>query len=366
MRKRAEARGFTGSFELTATPRDVVSDGSDGHLAGARYHLYEVHLEGAPACYENSRLLAALDEINGKWVVRLAAGVHAEVDRSQLVSGWCGHCRTNRPNRSRYYLVERDGERIQVGSTCLKDFVGHDVKPVFLDSKDVLGEGEALERRPAETDTVSAVQAIMAIVRRYGYHPRAAKGATVTYLERVLYGAGEADEQLRMQITKRLPSRNEAQALIESVRSDLASRPSDFGRNLEAVLDGEVVHPKHLGILSAIAVANPKVIDQLKSSAGTRVVRNFTYAGRVGQAITVTGVIDALEAFSPTEERTRILHIISDDHLFATITSAKWVADLNAGDRVTLSGVIGAHRVHLGERQTRLRRPRLAEVHAAS
>src|SRR5258708_25065837 len=67
-------------------------------------------------------------------VTRTGPGFDGRIDACSVRAGECDHCHTIR-QRYDTYLVEREtGERKQVGSSCIKDFLGHPFQPSWLSS----------------------------------------------------------------------------------------------------------------------------------------------------------------------------------------------------------------------------------------
>ncbi|MDN5802992.1 MAG: hypothetical protein L0H26_00135 [Microlunatus sp.] len=152
LNRRAAKRGFTGQVHLSGERAVVVNDGRFAHLPrGVEVVVVNAEITGEPPCYGSWRFLAALDALPAEdggigWVIRYAPGAEERgIDRTVLRARWCDHCRTERVNRRHLYAVEHleTGEIMQVGSTCIKDFLGHSTGPVVLSTTEV---EEQLER----------------------------------------------------------------------------------------------------------------------------------------------------------------------------------------------------------------------------
>ena len=130
---RAAKRGWTGRVTLEATPttitRTVGGITIDGvNLGGLTIEeeAFEVELGGDAPSYNGWSFLATLDwDEHAGLVTRCAPGVEVVVDRDALVAGWCDHCRTTRTRKATYLVRnEETGVQLQVGSSCIKDFLG--------------------------------------------------------------------------------------------------------------------------------------------------------------------------------------------------------------------------------------------------
>ena len=93
------------------------------------YRHYEVKVDCAPVCESGWTLLGCLDRVrtpdrNDYSIVRSVPGHEIPVeyrDKDQ-----CLHCNKKAQRKTTYILEHEDGRTIQVGSTCLRDFLGAD------------------------------------------------------------------------------------------------------------------------------------------------------------------------------------------------------------------------------------------------
>lgn len=71
-------------------------------------------------------LIATLRHRPGRpTAVELAAGAERiDVDAWSRSEGWCEHCRTRRTRRTTYLLRRHTGALVQIGSTCIAEFIG--------------------------------------------------------------------------------------------------------------------------------------------------------------------------------------------------------------------------------------------------
>lgn len=77
--------------------------------------------------FDDARFVASIELTDGGAVVLTAPDYDKEIPASYYADhkNYCDHCGHNRP-RNRFFLVEKDGQLMQVGSTCIKDFLGID------------------------------------------------------------------------------------------------------------------------------------------------------------------------------------------------------------------------------------------------
>ena len=101
-------------------------------------HGFDVTITGEPPRYRGWRFVAAVDAVDGGTVLRYPPGSTATVANDQVRAGECDHCQTTRARRSTVLVAHDDtGQLLQVGRSCLKDFLGHRILPVFLTTDQV-------------------------------------------------------------------------------------------------------------------------------------------------------------------------------------------------------------------------------------
>ena len=124
LQRRAARKGFTGLIDVTAVPA-TRSSTSPGGLP-VTVHGFDVTITGDPPRYEGWRFVAAVDAVEGGTILRYPPGAPAEVNNDQIRAGECDHCHTTRARRSTVLVAHEDtGQLLQVGRSCLKDFLGH-------------------------------------------------------------------------------------------------------------------------------------------------------------------------------------------------------------------------------------------------
>ena len=370
---RAIKRGFTGRFELNAV-REVRSEKLPSGLV-AEHVVYTCQITGDAPSYEGWTFLASLEAIPAadgtvNWNVRCAPGVSDEgVDRTKLEIGRCDHCGTVRANRRRVFLVrhQETGEYRQVGSTCMKDFLGWSGNPVWIDTEktaadlfDGLGGSGESAWTPLTVLTVAA-----ATVAEHGWSPRSHGGvATADRVSLFLNGARtRAQEELIAGIGQHLAE------VQESAEADLAevlrlTSEADYGyeANMHTAAAAEHVTHRTFGLVcSAVSylarerqqIAEKRVLDETP----------LEWIGEEGDKITVTGEITTcltVDGYMPGT--TQILIIVTTDTgLVKIVTTAQWAYEdqVERGALITLTGTVKAHAEYDGKKQTVLTRAKL-------
>lgn len=363
---RARRKGFTGEVLLDAKPATRVQH-TPGGLA-VTVHGFNVTITGEPPAYQGWRFVAAVDSVEGRTVLRLPPGVDENVRNTDITAGRCDHCHTTRDRRSTILVRHDDtGELLQVGRTCVKDFLGHDTSPVFLtvdDVRDTLARG--LTRGDPAWDATSVIAYAHAAVQAFGWTPASTvTGQPTRDVVRTLLGHTQGADQLAAAIRPHLP---EAQQLAPRIVADLLAgltEPTGYEANLAAVLRAEAIPTPQLGLAVSAIPAHTRLTERAQAAAGPPA----DWLGAIGDKITVTGTVrtalrvDGYTRYSPDP----LLVILECPGAVVKLTTtAGWSDTVHRGDTLTLTGTVKAHTEWNGTRQTVLSRAKPTVVSDAA
>lgn len=353
---RAKKRGFTGSITLTAERVEVAS--KDDYGFDRVDVWFDVELTGEPPRYNGWTFVATLDwDEHAGLIVRTAPGADP-IDRSSLNQGFCDHCKTNR-QRNNTYLVHNDetGQQLQVGSTCIKDFLGWDASVVFVDEDSVasdlgLGYGNGASDC---VGTLYALSVAWALIKMDGYKPASSYGSTtkgdladVLWPPRLLSAERRADlagiQDLAAAATE------QAAKCRAWVLSDDFNGPSDYVANLKAVVAAEYVTGRNIGLLASAPQAWAKWQQRTLVREATKVESNWI--GQPGQRITFTATVNAINFF-PGDWGTTVLYSMRDEvgNIIKWFASSEALGDV-VGKQVTLKATIKALDTYQDIKQT--------------
>lgn len=346
---RAVRRGFTGRLLLESVP-EVVSRTPAPGAPEVRVHGFRVRVTGDAPRYEGWVFLAGVDVVPGsdQVVLRFAPGVDTEtVNRAGLDGVRCDHCHTVRGRRHAYLVRHAEtGETLQVGATCIKDFLGWSTMPAFLSEDDVVDE---LERTltpsgGAAWDVLNVLAYAWASVQEHGWSASSSKHPTRYQVEDLLTGRAKRPEFDAIQ-----PRMAEAEQLAPTIHRALLEAFADategYQANLRAVLSGEAVTSRHLGLAVSAIPAYDRLLGQQAVSATREERPASAWLGSTGEKVTITGVvITALTVDGYAYNTTQMLVVIDAAPTIAKIyTSAAWADEISVGDQVTITGTVKAH-----------------------
>lgn len=369
--ERARKRGFTGRYELTGTLTYVTSRDMLGFERTEVY--YDAELTGDPPQYGGWTFLARIDTVAGGFIVNHAPGVtEIPVDRDTLKPGYCDHCQTNRARRNTYLAFNADtGETKQVGSTCLKDFTGHDRPLVWggkgLDPEDWGGGGA-----PDAWDVDTVLAYAYAATFEFGYVKVDDYGNLST--KDTTYGLltgrkpfGMEDRDWADLLTRVGAHVNDVGPKVAEVKAYILSEDfnggSSYVENLKVLLAGEYIETKHLGLVASAPQSYLRHLErqaqrevQQQQQASFKQSDANVYVGTVKERLELTLTVKATR---PIEGQygTTMLYTLTDDegHLFKWFSS-NWLFNENVGGRYHVKATVKDHDDYLGTKSTVLTR----------
>lgn len=365
LQQRAERKGFTGTIDVSAVPATRSSTSAGG--LPVTVHGFDVTIAGEPPRYEGWRFVAAVDAVEGGKILRYPPGSTADGNNDQIRAGACDHCHTTRDRRSTVLVAHDDtGQLLQVGRSCLKDFLGHNTLPVFLTHDEIANTlGGSLAGTASAWDVHSVLTYAAAAVEAFGWTPASASEQGRVPTRDVVWLAlngGRGADQLRDQLAPHLA---DAQARAPQLRHDLLTGltgGSGYEANLVAVLRGEAVDTKHLGLaVSAIPAHLRLTADRAREASRQEAAQAVEHVGTIGEKVTLTGVVrTALRVDGYTYHSPDSVMLVVDcgTAVAKMTTAAAWAYPLKVGDPVTITGTVKAHTEWNGIKQTVLSRPK--------
>ena len=104
-------------------------------LVGDKYEVGAIDyvIDGkAPKLEGDWDVIAAIDFMGEAGnIVRVSPRFPEEINGLNSIDSYCEHCNTRRTRKKTVLLQNKDGVRKLVGTTCIKDFVGHNIPAVW-------------------------------------------------------------------------------------------------------------------------------------------------------------------------------------------------------------------------------------------
>ena len=362
--KRAAKLGVEGVMLDVSEPFEhtfyyAVRDGEVAYKAQA----VEVTVTGPTVQLAGWTFLASIDHFEG--LVRATPDA-AEIELSAYTEeSVCEHCETNRERKNTYIVRHEDGDLVQVGSTCIKDFLGHDVNLSVLG---MLSAADDLEEEfdgyngmnfPNTHPLAQVLSLAATAIRIDGWVPRSA----------ARYGNDSTSDTVKVLLDPRTPEKvldkyeatDEDTAIAEAARAwalDMETN-NDYLFNLSQIANNDFVTYKSMGLAVSMISAYRRSVEK---EVERRIEREQSSPVPVtDERIEVTGTVinvtyregyysDAVKKITVRDDR--------GFKLWGTCPSA--IESAEQGDRVTFTA-----RVERGDRDETFgwfRRPTKAAI----
>lgn len=274
----------------------------------------------------------------------------------------CDHCRTDRNRKDTYILISESGEYKQVGSSCLRDFTGHNDPHAiasWLESLNALardlGDYDADEdmRGGGHHTLVYSVEflsVVSAIIHKHGWmgKAKAQESGAISTCERALDAMSPmASRDNRVEVA----DSDKALARVALTWGREQQGTSEYEHNLRVACTGEYCDWRNLGLLASAIVAYRKAQGQDNNGM---CVSASEYIGAVGDKVNLEVTVKAIREIDGAYGLTSVVNMVSGDN--SLVWFASGAVDLQEGQSYCLKGTIKKHDVYNGVKQTTLTR----------
>lgn len=244
-REKATTRGLMGGWDIEITRTEDTG----------RNPIVSVSVIGSSPKIAGHTVIALYDRLGDDKIIIPVAGTE-DIGADSLTFE-CDHCHSNRARIHMLLLEDHEGNRMQVGTACAKDYLGwrfqaHDL--MFPPDIQALFEG-------ADPDEIGfggasriwshdVVLRSFAVIEAFGWHPKSEPGtptADLIFDPRVW--DGKSDETAVI-TDETLARTNKA---LEWARTNEST--GDYLSNLRVLAGQETVSERHLGMLVSLAAA---------------------------------------------------------------------------------------------------------------
>ena len=355
-----------GAPAIVLTEGEVVVRVSIGPNARrVRYEELQVTLTmSEPVRINGYRLIARLENVDGETVVRAVPGEdvpHQYRDRATT----CDHCNTKRFRKDYFLVQDGAGTYLRVGSSCLKDFLGHDAsRALWLNTLTGWADPDGDRWPISETlfckHTVLAMTA--AVIRERGWVSRKQSNESWETDKPRNATADDVFAQLDPYRARKLPrikilerDRRDAQAALRWYRDTIVDKngKSDYEHNLHIVAKAETLRSKHFGILCSLVPVAMRALGQRQERAAQ--VRS--HIGTVGQRRKFCGKVMGWSSFASDFGSTHYFRVATDEGM-VVVKSSKvwWDENLTNGSDVAFTATIKQHKDYKGRPETQVNR----------
>ena len=178
---------------------------------------------------------------------------------------------------------------------------------------------------------------------------------------RIALAGGRGADTLRAHLAPHLA---DATARAPQIRADLLAGltgTSGYEANLVAVLRGDAVDAKHLGLaVSAITAHQRLTLARARETTRQKDALTVDHVGTVGEKVTLSGVVRTamrVDGFTSRSPDSVLLVVDCGGAVAKVTTAAAWAYPVKVGDPLTITGTAKAHTEWNGIKQTVLTRP---------
>lgn len=329
---KASKKGLSGRLTVEANEVTVTKSIAGIEVSEIRW---ETLVTGEPPKHNGWVFLASLEWIETGVITRNAPGSNVMVDREALKPGHCDHCGYNRKRKTTYVVLnESTGKQVQVGSSCLKDFLGWSGTVVFFDENTVQQEVSSCSGwGTPEFTTESIIAVTWACVKAFGYFRSREEGSTSnTVWEVMVARENKRNRELKAKIEREsedaLPM---ARKLLEFALSDEFSGDGDYVLNLKTYCRAQYNTSRSFGMLASLPQAYAKHLDKTFRKEREKSESVNEWVGNEKDKLTLNVKIKGYLPIDTAYGTTHLYTFLADSgHVF------KWFASRPAfGDDVT-------------------------------
>jgi hypothetical protein len=358
---------------------DFESEFGIGRSAGPQYREVVREISRIPLTivgetphYAGWTFVAVLERLEDENVVRVVPG-QTLPPQYRTCAPACGHCQVSRRRNDTYVLRHDDGRYIQVGSSCIKDFLGSDDAGKIAAAASYIGDVQGIAE-DGESDfgggggasnvvTLDSYLPYVAwAVRDSGWVSRTAareKGLgrstssdAWSYMSdqktREKAGAFPTDADKEMAAKAEEWAENLSDAMVDA-------ESGDYLHNLRAIARSGVVTYRSMGIAASMIIAYQRAIGRERERA-ERAARPTldAYVGEIGKRHTWNSVtLDFVTGYETQYGYTTILKFRTPEG--ATIVwkaSSTSLTRQDVGKKYQLTGTVKEHSEYKGTKQT--------------
>lgn len=349
--------------------KEVVQDHS-------RYEIpcVELDIVDAKVAMSGWSFAATIDHKETTNIIRMSPKF--EGDQSRLLAysnakSVCEHCKTSRLRKNTYIMASENGALMQVGTSCIKDFIGHPTAEYYAELYELLMIFDQEERERGfgkykrSFDVRSVLEVASSLVRTKGYVSRNMKGmptSTGTLMAMTL-----SDKAYTEMFGGKAPEvtdadKKMAQDCIDLVMSfDENDLKNVFNHNLRTLVEDGYVLETEFGMICYLPEMLSKTLtkkaEQWEKEKAEREARaKSDFIGSVSEKVIVQASYLGKIYLGSNHFSDSYLHRFKSGENQIVWSSANTLENFTAGQTVEITGIVKDHQTYRDVKQTRLTR----------
>lgn len=113
------------ALKLNVDPIQILVHNAFYEGDKGKIKFFEITIEGDAPKLNGWEFLGTINHLNNNNIFHNVPGKSIPETYRNVSVKWCDHCKTRRNRKNTYVVQHEDGTTMQVGGTCLKDFLGH-------------------------------------------------------------------------------------------------------------------------------------------------------------------------------------------------------------------------------------------------
>lgn len=280
-------------------------------------------------------------------------------------AGCCDHCRVTRP-RNKTYLVKKDDEIKQVGSTCLKDFTGHQNPEnachiaFFIDeSMDELSSFGNTQKGYIMVEPYLHYVAQSILTHGYVSAKRAEEERIMStadigleaYLEAGKHPSTWAYKELHPPTPSAIDLTTKALDFIKALDRD---KYDNYVNNLITFAENGIIKEKYYRYLASSIVFYQK---ELAKQAQKDIEKTSQHIGNIGEKITLNATLKGYTSYE-TDFGTKHVYIFKDNEGNKLVWKSQVGANIDIDEEYKITATIKEHDFYRDVAQTNIIRPK--------
>jgi hypothetical protein len=331
--------------------------------------------------YAGWSFVAALTHLDGENVVRTVAGSELPV-LYRTRGPVCDHCKHNRRRSETYVLRHEDNRLVQVGSTCLADFLGSDTAgrlascaTYLADAAGLAEEGESEGGSGSSGDVYlgSFLATAAFCIRVNGWTSRTAARGSFGHLHATadsawLYSVNskQAREDKVEPTAEDIALADHAAKWAEELSEEaINAMPGDYLHNLHVVAKSAIVNMKLAGIAASMIIAYERNLGiERKRQARVERAKLSMHVGEIKKRQIWPNVeLEFVTGYEGAYGYTTVLKFRTvEGAMIVWKASNTKLARADVGKHYNLAGTVKKHEEYKGEKQTLVSRCSVGEI----
>lgn len=343
---RGKSKGLEGGFKVLGIADEIVT--SDG----IQYQYKVIEVECEPVKFAGWEFLAVA-EIEQGVVLTRGIGSAEEIKPSQVQVGYCAHCGTTRQRKKYIFVKNEAGEIKQVGSTCVKDFLGWEFTPSFLPEWNSFEQSSGLGGFSG-IDTGSVASVAIAVTAKDGYKSGKQFGYEGSTSQTVWQLLKESEFKAKFGAYYELNQDYsvKAQELIEFAKTFQGE--SAYAENLRATASLPYQTYKTVGLFVSAIIAKQKAEEQEIAKKTAKVYSTEQYA-ETGKRVEIEVTVLSSKVIESDWGSSTLWTFESGDYRFKWFESG-YSFNAEIGETVKVKATIKGLEEYQGQFSTKLSR----------